>query len=74
MGNRQLRISDHGEISRKLHNLKGVKIQVVLDSGVAYVGVVREISNDNVVLENMLNKKVTYPVKSLTEIYIDSNT
>ncbi len=74
MGNRQLRISDRIEISKKLFDLKGKKIQVVLESGTAYIGIVRDIVGENVVMENMLNKKVTYPVKSLSEIYIDSHT
>jgi hypothetical protein len=74
MGNRQLRISDSAVIIRKLHELTGKKIHVVLDSNVAYSGIVRGISGDNVVIENMLNKKVTYPVKSLSEIYIDAHT
>jgi ATP phosphoribosyltransferase len=74
MGNRQLRISDKIEISKKLFDLKGKKIQVVLETGAAYFGIVRDIVGENVVMENMLNKKVTYPVKSLSEIYIDSHT
>jgi hypothetical protein len=74
MGNRQLRISNRIEISKKLFDLKGKKIQVVLESGASYIGIVRDIIGENVVMENMLNKKVTYPVKSLSEIYIDSHT
>lgn len=74
MGNRQLRISDQKAILIKIRDLKGQKIQVVLNTGAAYLGIVREITSENVILENMLNKKVTYPVKSLSEIYIDSHT
>jgi hypothetical protein len=74
MGNRQLRISDHAAILVKIRELKGSKIQVVLNTGAAYFGIVREVTNESVILENMLNKKVTYPVKSLSEIYIDSHS
>lgn len=74
MGNRQLRISDQTAILTKIRELKGSKIQVVLNNGAAYFGIVREITTENLILENMLNKKVTYPVKSLSEIYIDSHS
>jgi hypothetical protein len=74
MGIRQLRISDRQEIARKIPDLKGKKIQVVLTTGAAYFGVVHDITNGTLILENMLNKKVTYPVTSLSEIYIDSHT
>jgi hypothetical protein len=74
MGIRQLRISDREEISRRIRDLKGKKIQIVLATGAAYFGVVHDISDGKLILENMLNKKVTYPVTSLSEIYIDSHT
>lgn len=74
MGNRQQRISDQREILRKIPELIGTKIQVVLSSGVSYIGVVRELTSDTLIMENMRNKKVTYPVNSLSEIYIDSHT
>jgi hypothetical protein len=74
MGIRQLRISDRKEIFRKIRDLKGKKIQIVLTTGAAYFGVVHDVTDEKLILENMLNKKVTYPVTSLSEIYIDSHT
>jgi hypothetical protein len=50
----------------------GKKINIVLSDSTAMFGVLKKVSDAEIVLMNMRMENVKYPFTSITEIYLDT--
>ena len=71
MSIRQIRISSPETIRARIGEFKGKTIQVVLESSIATLGVLKDIDEKGIVLENRRLKKNRYSFSEITEIYFD---
>jgi len=69
---KQLRISDPEQIRSKASSFLGKKINIVLTDNTAVFGKLTEVSGNEILLVNMIMKKVKYPFSSISEFYVDS--
>ncbi len=71
MSIRQIRISSPETIRARIGEFKGKTIQVVLESSIATLGVLKDIDEKGIVLENRRLKKNRYSFSEIAEIYFD---
>ncbi len=62
MGTRQLRLSDSDEIRSRIRNFLGKKINVVLSDNTVMFGILKEVSQTEILLVNMRMKRSWYTV------------
>jgi small nuclear ribonucleoprotein (snRNP)-like protein len=73
MGTKQLRLSDPAQINSRIRSFLGKKINIVLSDNTVMFGELREVNDSGILLLNMRFKKITYPLKNIAEIYLDTN-
>ena len=74
MGTRQLRISDPDQIRKRVQELTGKSIQVVLTNGMIMSGTLTAARDSEIILQNMRLKHIPYNYNSIAEVYFDSIT
>ncbi|MEJ7646565.1 MAG: hypothetical protein WKF87_18355 [Chryseolinea sp.] len=72
MGTKQLRISDPKQIKINLLNFVGKKINIVLTNNTAMLGILKEVSETELLFVNMRLKGKRYPISDIAEIYADT--
>ncbi len=72
MGTKQLRMSDRIQIQNSIGNFLGKKINIVLSDSTAMFGVLKEVTETEILLVNMRLKGRRYPLADITEIYLDT--
>jgi hypothetical protein len=70
-GTRQQRLSDPAKIRERVMELLDKKINIVLTDNRAVFGVLKEVTSDNLVIENMRLKTISYRFEDVNEIYFD---
>lgn len=73
MRTKQLRLNDSGEISRRMPEFLGKKINIVLIDRTVMFGELSKITDSEIVLRNMRLETMKYPLKSIVEVYLDAN-
>ena len=71
MGTRQTRISDPLQIHEQIRAFAGKKINIVLTDNTAMVGVLVQVKDTEITLQNMRLKNITYPLNTIAELYFD---
>jgi hypothetical protein len=71
-GTRQQRLSDPAKIRERVKEFLDKKINIVLSDNRAVFGVLKEVTSDNLVVENMRLKKISYRFEDVAEIYFDT--
>jgi len=71
MSIRQIRINSPETIRARIGEFKGKTIQVVLGSSVAVTGILKDVNENGIVLENGRLKKNAYAFSDIAEIYFD---
>ncbi len=71
MSIRQIRISSPETIRTRISEFRGRTIQVVLESNVATTGILKDIDDSGIVLENRRLKKNRYAFHDIAEVYFD---
>lgn len=72
MGTRQTRISDPAQIRERIRAFAGKKINIVLTDNTAMVGVLVQVRENEITLQNMRLKNITYSLNTIAEIYFDT--
>lgn len=72
MGIKQLRLSDHQTIQKRIGEFVGKPINVVLKNSLVMMGTLVGSDSQSIVLENMRLKKIRYSLESIDEIYFDT--
>lgn len=72
MSTRQLRITQTDQIQKKVTDLVGKKINVILSDKTAMFGELHAVQNKGIVLKNMRLKKMHFPFTQISEVYFDS--
>jgi hypothetical protein len=73
-GSRQLRLSDPAKIRERAKDLVDKKINIVLSDNRGVFGVLKAVTLDSLIIQNMRLKKMTYPFSQISEIYFDTLT
>ncbi len=71
MSIRQIRISSQETIRTRISEFKGKTIQVVLGNSVATTGILKDVDENGILLENRRLKQNRYPFSDIAEIYFD---
>ncbi|MDH4092720.1 MAG: hypothetical protein OEV24_19835 [Cyclobacteriaceae bacterium] len=71
MATKQLRLSDPGQIKKRIGDFIGKKINIVLIDNTAVLGELKGMNGIDILLVNMRNKKNSYPLSKIAEVYID---
>ena len=72
MRTKQLRLNDSDQISRRMAEFIGKKINIVLSDRTVMFGELTQTNDDAIVLKNMRLENVTYPFQSIVEVYLDT--
>jgi hypothetical protein len=72
MSTRQLRLSSIDQIKRKMQDLKGKKINIVMRNQTAVLGTVQTVTDDFLDVVNMRLTKVKIQLQDVSEIYYDT--
>jgi ferredoxin-fold anticodon binding domain-containing protein len=70
-GTRQQRISDIVKIRKRIPDLVGKKINVVLNDQRVLLGTIESVHGNTVVLKDMKSRKMPLEIAQLSEIYVD---
>jgi len=71
MVTRQIRLNTYEQIRKKLPDLKGKKINIVLNNRTVLFGELRHITDDSLTFVNMRLEAFTIPLKDISEVYFD---
>lgn len=72
MRTKQLRLNDSAQIRRRMAEFIGKKINIVLSDRTVMFGELLKANDDAIVLKNMRLENVTYPFRSIVEVYLDT--
>ena len=72
MRTKQLRLNDSDQIRRRMPEFVGKKINIVLNDRTVMFGELTKANDDAIVLKNMRLENVTYPFRSIVEVYLDT--
>jgi hypothetical protein len=72
MSTRQMRLTSHDEILKRLQELSGKKINIVLVDNTVVFGTVGHANSEEIELENMRLAKIKILMKMVREIYYDT--
>jgi hypothetical protein len=72
MSTRQLRLSSTDQIRKKIQDLKGSKINIVLRNQTAVLGTIHAVGDDFLDLLNMRLTRVKIQLQDISEIYYDT--
>jgi hypothetical protein len=72
MRTKQLRLSDSGEIRRRMPEFLGKKINIVFTDGTVMFGELNNVTDSEIVLRNMRRETMKYALQSIVEIYFDT--
>lgn len=70
--NRQLRLSTIDQLQKKLKDLTGKKINIVLRNRKVLFGELRMADQAQITFANMRNETFTLPLTDISEVYLDS--
>lgn len=73
MQKRQIRLSTQTQIHQQLAGFANKKINIVLNDSRVFLTELIRISGDRVTVQNMRQRKLTFPVSEINEIIIDIN-
>lgn len=73
MGTKQLRVSDPGQIKKSIRNFLGKKINIVFTDSTVVFGVLKEVTDTELVITNMRLKNTRFEINTIAEFYIDTN-
>lgn len=72
MSTKQVRLSDPAQISNRIGEFVGKKINIVLTDNTTQTGSLEAVKGSAIVLRNMRQKKFVYPLATISEIYSDT--
>lgn len=72
MSTKQVRLSDPGQISNRISEFVGKKINIVLTDNTTQTGSLEAVKGSAIVLRNMRQKKFVYLLANISEIYSDT--
>ncbi len=72
MATRQLRLSTHEDIRKKLSSFTGRKINIVLSDRTVLFGQLQTIDDTQLTFLNMRLDPVTLSLAAIAEVYVDS--
>lgn len=72
MSTKQLRLSDPAQISNRIGEFIGKKINIVLTDNTTQTGSLEAVKGSAIVLRNMRQKTFVYPLATISEIYSDT--
>lgn len=72
MATKQLRLSDPDQIKKRIGDFIGKKINIVLIDNTTAFGELKGVNGTDILLVNMRNKKNSYPLSKIAEVYIDT--
>ena len=71
MSTRQQRLTSTSQIQKKIDQLVGKKINLVLSNGTVVLGRLDKANAEVVTMENGRLKKINYPFSEISELYFD---
>ena len=71
MVTRQIRLNTHEQIRKKLTDLKGKKINIVLYNRTVLFGELKHVTDDSLTFVNMRLEAFTILLKEISEVYFD---
>jgi len=72
VGTKQIRISKPDQIRSRIGEFQGKKINIVLHDGNVFLGTLVNISDTEIRITNMREKKVSFILTKVNEIYFDT--
>jgi len=72
MRTKQLRITDSGQIRKRMNEFIGKKINIVLTDRTATFGELMRANDASIVLKNMRLENTTYSLQSIVEVFLDT--
>jgi len=72
MQKRLLRLSHPTIIRQRLTEFLGKKINIVQQDNTVIFGELTAVDNDRFTMKNMRMKKMTYPITTIYELYLDA--
>jgi ribosome maturation factor RimP len=72
MSTRQLRLSSPDQIQKRAKEFTGKKINIVLHDRTVVLATLQEVDHSNLKALNMRLKKISIPMKDISEIYYDT--
>ena len=72
MRTKQLRLTESGQIRRRINEFIGKKINIVLTDRTAMFGELMRTNDASIVLKNMRLQNTTYPLQSIVEVFLDT--
>ncbi|HEY4655953.1 MAG TPA: hypothetical protein VIH22_15640 [Cyclobacteriaceae bacterium] len=71
MSKKQIRITEAGEIKRRMHEFSGRQISLVLTDNTVIFGALTKIETDCVIITNMRQREMPIRLVRIAEIYTD---
>jgi hypothetical protein len=72
MSTKQLRLSDPDHIKKRIKSFLGKKINIVMADNTAMFGILKEVTETEILLVNMRLKRRSYPLNTIVEVYLDT--
>jgi len=72
MGIRQVRITDTTQLKARSPEWMGKRVHVILRDNTAMLGTLLQVNDHHIVLRNMRQKKMSYPLSAISELYFDA--
>ncbi len=72
MSTKQLRVSDPNQFKNSMKPFLGKKINIVLLDNTVMFGILKEVTEKEILLVNMRSKLRRYPLNTIVEVYLDT--
>jgi hypothetical protein len=72
MSTRQLRLMNRDQIQKRLKEFAGRKINIVFENATVLLATLVQAGDSHIDVLNMRSKKITIPLQTISEIYIDT--
>lgn len=72
MKTKQLRLSGISQISSRLSDFVGKKINIVFKDSSVVFGELKSANDKEILILNMRQKKISYPLAKIAELYVDT--